>query len=172
MPCLRRGSGAASPGERRRPVGEQRPRRACLLRQPPRRARMEAAADGARYASPSPKGACHAPGKEASRRRRLPPKHNCLNMLWMEVSLVSFVRLLGHGRARAKAEPRLVLQICSHCTSKVHLMHDVGLLCSFIGLLLNHFSYCVVMAQVASLNQYTIGANTAYEISIFLVQAI
>jgi len=30
----------------------------------------------------------------------------------------------------------------------------------------------VVMAQVASLNQYTIGANTAYEISIFLVQAI
>jgi len=51
-------------------------------------------------------------------------------------------------------------------------MHDVGLLCSFIGLLLNHFSYCVVMAQVASLNQYTIGANTAYEISIFLVQAI
>ncbi|KAG2633105.1 hypothetical protein PVAP13_2NG298800 [Panicum virgatum] len=118
MPCLRRGSGAASPGERRRPVGEQRPRRACLLRQPPRRARMEAAADGARYASPSPKGACHAPGKEASRRRRLPPKHNCLNMLWMEVSLVSFVRLLGHGRARAKAEPRLVLQICSHCTSK------------------------------------------------------
>ena len=119
MPCLRRGSGAASPGERRRPVGEQWPRRACLLRQPPRRACMEAAADGARYASPSPKGACHAPGEEASRRRRLPPKHNCLNMLWMEVSLVSFVRLLGRGRARAKAEPRLVLQICSHCTSKV-----------------------------------------------------
>jgi len=54
---------------------------------------VEVAPDGACGALPS-QVARHAPGEEAP-RQWLPPQHKCLNMLRMEVSLASFVRLLG-----------------------------------------------------------------------------
>ena len=47
------------------------------------------------------------------------PQHDCLNMLRMEASLASFMRLLWRSRAWAKAEPRPVLQIRNnHYASK------------------------------------------------------
>ena len=47
------------------------------------------------------------------------PQHDCLNMLRMEASLASFMRLLWRSRAWAKVEPRPVLQIRSHYAGKV-----------------------------------------------------
>src|SRR6185369_12143306 len=50
------------------------------------------------------KGARRAPLR-GSASVAAPQQHDCLNMLRMEKSLASFVRLLGRGRARAKEEP-------------------------------------------------------------------
>ena len=67
-------------------------RRGRPLQRPPARARVEVAPDGARGAP--------LPGRTPRTRRgsasaMAPPQHKCLNMIRKEVSLVSFVRLLG-----------------------------------------------------------------------------
>ena len=79
---------------------------------------MEAATDGARRVAVAPARA-HATPPARKRLGGGSPQHDCLNMLRMEASLASFVRLLRRSHARAKAEPRPVLQIRSHYAGKV-----------------------------------------------------
>ena len=78
---------------------------------------MEAAPDGARGVAVAPARA-HATPPARKRLGGGSPQHDCLNMLRMEASLASFVRLLWRSRAWAKAEPRPVLQICNYYAGK------------------------------------------------------
>ena len=77
---------------------------------------MEAAPDGARGVAVAPARAHATP--PARKRLGGAPQHDCLNMLRMEASLASFVRLLWRSRAWVKAEPRPVLQIRNHYAGK------------------------------------------------------